>query len=110
MAQTYNFPDHIKGDTFKGVNFTVTVNTVALPISAVKMELKLAYNTPSALTLSNGAGITISNVTGVFTIDNQIIDIPAGNYIYDIEITTQSGDVDTYINGTWKILPGVTNG
>ena len=110
-AQVYIFPDHIKGDTFQGVGFQVKVNNVDLPIAAVKMELKRAYNASPSLTLSNGSGMTISDITtGLFTVDNQIIDLPAGDYLYDIEITTGSGEVHTYITGTWKILSGVTNG
>lgn len=110
-AQIYTFPDHIKGDTFPGVGFFVKVNNVAVLIASVKMELKIAYNMPAALTLENGNGITISDITdGTFTVDAQIIDIPAFTYLYDIEITTQSGEVHTYISGTWTIQPEVTNG
>ena len=107
----YIFEDHIKGDTFQGVGFLVKVNDENLPIAAVKMELKTSKSAAAALTLQNGSGITLSDITvGQFTIDNQIIDIPAANYIYDIEITTQSGEVHTYISGTWRIVQGVTNG
>lgn len=109
MATTYNFPDHIKGDTFEGVQFTVRVNGVLLAISSVKMELKIALNAPASLTLENGSGLTIIS-DGVFVVDRQIIDVAAFLYIYDIEITTPTGEIHTYISGTWNILRGVTNG
>lgn len=110
-AQVYNFPDHIKGDTFGGMKFTVTVNSILLPIESVKMELKIAENAPAVLTLASGDGITISTASdGVFEVDKQIIDITSMEYLYDIEITTKSGEIHTYINGTWNILWGITNG
>jgi hypothetical protein len=114
--QTYDFPNHIKGDTFNGLSFTVTVNSVALPLAgaSIKMELKLNKRpeTPVVKTFStvdNSIVITEPS-NGKFQIAKQVIDIPANIYVYDLEITLSGGDVHTYISGKWQILQDITNG
>jgi hypothetical protein len=107
----FNFPDHVKGDTFDGVLFTVKVNTVALDLTSahIDMDLRLEPLGIVAKTFSEGAGITITDASnGKFRIDSQIIDISAGLYYYDIEITLSNGVVKTYVGGRWKILQDVT--
>lgn len=117
MAQTYNLPDHIKGDTFVGTSFTVTVNTVALNLTnaVIKMQLKSNQNyltSKAVLELStvNGGLTTANAANGIFQINSQIIDIPAGIYYYDIEIKLSDNTIKTYIKGQWKILQDITNG
>lgn len=114
--QTYDFPNHIKGDTFNGLSFTVTVNTVALNLagSSIKMELKLNKRPETAVaktfsTTDNSILITEPS-NGKFQIAKQVIDISANIYFYDLEITLQSGDIYTYISGKWQILQDITNG
>lgn len=34
-------------------------------------------------------------------------DLRIGSYVYDIEITFENGDVDTFISGVFQILPDV---
>jgi hypothetical protein len=107
----YNFPEHVKGDTFDGVLFTIKVNTVPLDLNSahIKMDLRLEPLGVVAETFSDGAGITIYNASdGQFVFDAQIIDIDAGNYYYDIEITLSNNVVKTYITGRWTILQDIT--
>jgi hypothetical protein len=110
---TYNFPDHYKGDTFEGKVFTITVNgsPAGLLGATIKMDLRKdkKETTPLTLRLSTESGITILGEDS-FQIDPQIIDIPAKEYVHDIEITYANGDIKTYIEGTWKILQDVTHG
>jgi hypothetical protein len=61
--------------------------------------------------LAIGSGLSMVNAAaGIFKIDKQVIDIPAGVYAYDIEITVAGGDVKTYVRGEWEILQDVTYG
>jgi len=114
MAQDtieYNFKNHRKGDTFNGVQFTVTVNSVAFDITdaEIKMSLrnKRGYNIVKAFSV--GSGITIiDGAAGIFKLNAQIIDIEAADYLYDIQIKTADGVVKTYITGTWKIIQDIT--
>ena len=112
---TKDLETHIKGTTYKGIGFLIStgesIDSISpLPISYAKMQLKLAYNAPASLTLESGAGLTTDpSSPGLIVIDKQIIDVPAGNYIYDIEITTEEGDVFIYIKGSWLITQDVTS-
>jgi hypothetical protein len=112
--QTYTIPDHIKGDTWPGVSFTVIVNGEPLPLTGASIRMMLR-NTSNAIkktfTSEVDGGITITDgEDGDFQIDEQIIDIPAGRYKYDIEFTLANGDVKTYIKGTWTITQDITYG
>jgi hypothetical protein len=113
--QTYNFPNHIKGDTFNGVEFTLEVNSVAVDLTnaSILMYLK-KQKAPCDVVASfstDTTKITITDaVNGVFQFNNQIIDVPAATYDYDIQITLNNGNVKTYIKGTWTILQDITNG
>lgn len=110
----YNFPAHIKGDTFNGILFTVTVNSAPLDLTDAEINMDLRLTPDTAVIAehfdSDGNGITIDAVpaTGKFTFDAQIINISAANYYYDIEVTFPSTAVKTYIGGRWNILQDVT--
>jgi len=111
----YNFHDHLKGDTFEGTTFTISVNGVPLPLTSalIKMSLKPNKSTlKSVLDLSttNGRLLIIDAINGKFQVVPQIIDIPAALYYYDIQITLSNGKVKTYIEGQWKIEQDVTTG
>ena len=112
MATTYNFPDHIKGDTMQAVNFTVTVNSSALDLTGatIKMDLRTSNgNLRKRFSSVDDDGISITNAAGgVFSVLEQIIDVPAMTYNYDIEITLSDDTVNTYISGTWTILQDQT--
>jgi hypothetical protein len=123
---------HIKGDTFEAVNFQMLVNTVALNLSgcALRMQLRKEYggviylylnsiytsdtslikaDSSIPIDLYSGGGITITNATsGLFRINKQIINIDAGNYIYDIELDKPDGTVKTYISGNFLITNDIT--
>jgi hypothetical protein len=113
MASIYNFKEHTRGDTFKEQGLVVSINGTPVDLAGAKirMDLKASYNAPASLSLNETSGITIDlGTAGRFVIDEQIIDIDAGNYLYDIEITNSAGQVFTYVKGTFPILQDVTNG
>ena len=74
------------------------------------MQLRKEKDGVSYLVLTSvaSAGITITNaVNGAFKINTQIIDIQAGNYIYDIEFNI-NGVIETLIKGDFIITNDVT--
>jgi len=104
---------NIKGDTFEEVPFEIKVNTIAKDLTGaiIKMQLRKEYDGVIGLSLTSvaNAGITITDaVNGLFKINKQIINIPAYNYIYDIEIHFSATDVKTWISGKFLILNDVT--
>jgi hypothetical protein len=113
-AITYQIPDAIQGDTFDGIEYDVTVNgtTIDLTSATIKMDLRTSPTGALVLSLdSDGNGLTILTppTDGKFTIDQQIVDVPARTYSYDIEIDFHDGRVKTYISGTWPITQDVTH-
>jgi hypothetical protein len=103
---------HKKGDTFEAVNFEVKINNVPLDFTGgvIRMQLRKEHGGPIALSLTSvaNAGITITDaVNGLFKINQQVIDISAFNYIYDIEFD-YDGLVKTYVDGKFLIINDVT--
>ena len=103
---------HIKSDTFEAVNFEINVDTIPVDLTdtTIRMQLRKEYGGVVGLSLTSvaNAGITITDaVNGLFRINQQIINIPAFNYIYDIEFDFD-GVVKTYISGNFLILNDVT--
>ena len=103
---------HKRGDTFENVNFELKINDVVYDLTntEIRMQLRKVYGGVVALDLTSvaDAGITITDaVNGLFKINQQIINIEAYNYIYDIQFDFD-GDVKTYISGNFLITNDVT--
>ena len=110
---TYNFKPHTKGDTYQGTTgFSVSVNNTPLSLAdaSIRMQFRLSPQHPVSHEFSTAGGqITIDQPDNlIFRIAKQIIDFPAGVYVYDIEITTPDRGVQTYLKGTWNQLQDVT--
>ena len=104
---------NIKGDTFDEVSFELLLNSdpYSLEDAVIRMQLRKEYGGIPFLSLTSVAnsGITITNASnGHFKINEQIIDICAFNYLYDIEIEFGDGTVKTYISGNFLIKSDVT--
>lgn len=107
---TYNFTVK-RGDTWDGVMFNVTVNNTAFNManSAVLCQFKTNASVNAALTLATGNGITLlDGANGQFKLDAQVIDIPTGVYLYDVQITTVANTVKTYIGGRMTVEDDIT--
>ncbi len=104
---------HKKGDTFEEVLFQIVVNDVNADLTdaIIRMQLRLEYGGVVYLNITsvNSEGITITDaVNGSFKINEQIINIKAGNYLYDIEIQFGNGDIKTWVSGNFNIANDVT--
>lgn len=110
----YNFPDVIKGDTYNGTSFTMTLNGVAMDLTyaTISMDLRLIpLGTIAQHFDSDGGGITIDSdpTTGIFVFDAQVIDLDAAQYYFDIEFSfSNNSTVKTYISGRWTVLQDIT--
>lgn len=122
--QTYNFKEHKKGDTFKGIGFiyereilnelgvVVSTEPVDLTDAIIKMQLK-RNNKPETVvektfTTEDGSIIITDAPAGEFAIAKQIVNVAAFTYQYDIQATFLNGDVETPISGTWPITQDIT--
>jgi hypothetical protein len=112
---TYDIPAHLRGDTWSGIS-SIVIQTGGVPVdltnAIIIMQVREEVDSPVVLELSttNGA-VQIANdpTIGTFSFLPLIVDIPFDSYIYDIQITLQTGYVKTYLTGSWEILPDITN-
>jgi hypothetical protein len=102
MVSEYNFPDHISGTTFGGVQFTVTVNGVPLNLSGATISIVFNNGQYTLSTTNGGLSIT-SPFLGRFVVNNQIINWKKDRYRYYITFTLGSGVVKRYVEGFWRI-------
>lgn len=106
MASTLNFTTK-RGDTFKRMDFQININTIPLDLTDgdVKIQLRKEAGGVVAFTPT----LTIFDPTnGEFCINEQIIDIQACNYRYDIQVTTEIGEVNTWVSGLFTITDDIT--
>jgi cytoplasmic iron level regulating protein YaaA (DUF328/UPF0246 family) len=116
MPEFYKIPNHYKGDTFNGLQFTVlnTVGLTAIDLTDVVIKSEFKLNNKRGQTVQTfiiDTGLTVTDaLNGVFQIDPFILDWGISTYYYDIEFTFPNGRIITYIDGTIKIIQDVTNG
>lgn len=112
--KVYNFPDILKGDTFKARDVVIKNDTALTPIDLTDCDIRCEFRKNTKVgdvlkTLIVGGGITLSDPTnGVFTIDNFDIDFDADIYYYDFQFAFTSGVVQTYFGGYMKVIQDVT--
>lgn len=104
--------EHYKGDTFKQIPMVYKLNGTPQDLTGavIRMQLRKEKDGVSYLELTSvdDAGITITDaLNGAFKINEQIIDIQSGNYIYDIEFNI-NGIIETLIKGDFIITNDVT--
>jgi hypothetical protein len=109
---TYNIPQHISGDTWKGIgSISFKKNGVPLNISGYDIEasFKLSIASPKVLTLTvQNSGISIlSGPEGRISIPSRIVDIPVGKYSWYLTLTSPEGNKKTYLMGLWTIVPNI---
>ena len=103
----YNFPDHIKGDTFKerriNLGFDIT-DTV------VKMQFKVADNSNAFFQWSteDDTFLVESLSEGILLMNKAILNFPPVTYFYDLQVIDVDGNVTTYFKGSLSILNDVT--
>ena len=118
MAGKYTIPPVTKGDTWDGMTLTVTDGVTGDPLdltgASVRMMLrKHPEDTQIVKEFSTATGeiiITPPETDGKidFLGNREVMDIPAYNYHYDIEVTFASGRIFTYMRGRWYIKQDVT--
>ena len=112
--KTYNFPDMVRGDTFKDRTIKFTINEVEIDWTASenKAAIQFRRGDPNGkvykqLTLENGLAANDPDLGWIkiqkFSTDKW----PAGTYYYDVELDID-GKISTYIGGTMKLIQDTT--
>jgi hypothetical protein len=99
--KTVNFT-HKRGDTFYQTPINIKVNSVDLDLTGATILMQLRKEPGGVVMFTPALSITDA-VGGDFQIDEQIINIPACNYQYDIQITLSDDTVVTWISGLFII-------
>jgi hypothetical protein len=106
MASTLNFTTK-RGDTFKQTDFQIVINEIPLDLTGGEVKIQLRKQPGGLIALE--PTITIFDPeNGEFCIDEQIIDIEACIYRYDIQVTIESGEVNTWVSGLFTITDDIT--
>ena len=93
------------GDSWPAYNFDVLVDDLPATGFSVLMQVKKPGAATVFKTLSGGAGFFISGNNVAF---NTLVDIGAGRYIYDIQITLSNGEVHTQYAGILTVKGDVS--
>ena len=77
-----------------------------------KMQARTSYDSDVAvLTLTNGSGIVLGGTAGSINLlvaATATAQIAANQYVYDLEVESDSGEVSRVIQGTLIVTPEVT--
>lgn len=102
-----------QGATFNLV-LTWRVNNVLVNLTGYTARLQARVDvedTETVLSLTTGAGITLGGAAGTITLDQtatQTALLPAGTYIYDLELAAGGGTVTRLVQGELIISAEVT--
>jgi len=115
-AKIHNLGIYEKGDTFPTRIFRLNTGSVSapIPIDITGATIRMHWRTSPKAEVFNkeisiGSGITVLDPSiGRFQIDAFIIQLPANTYYYDIEFTSSTGVVRTYMKGTFIVNQDIT--
>jgi hypothetical protein len=104
----------LRNATFDEVNFQISIDDTFVNLTGCVIKMQVKKNACSSpllsLTSVDSAGITITNANvGEFKINEQIINLPACDYEYDIQITFVDGSKKTYVGGLFQVVKTITN-
>ena len=95
---------------WNGSAYIVTTDThpLVLTLSAIEMQIRTSVSGPVVADLTISKGITlVDGPNGIFSVDEQVFDIPEGVYVYDV-LFTISGAIRSYISGSITVTEGIT--
>lgn len=92
--------------------FALLADTTPINLTGctVVVQVRTSADAPtSALTLSTtNGGISIGGINNNQITLNKKVDIPADSYVYDMNVSFPSGEVKTYIWGTFFVQEDIT--
>lgn len=110
----FEFPDVVKGDSFLGIKFTYKKAGVPIDITDALIEMhcrKHPADKDPVLVLSTATGEIefVDPILGSYRVKSFIVNLPVRKYYYSHKVTFSSGQVVTWIDGTWNILRPATH-
>lgn len=102
---------------YQGASFDRTLTwkidglAVNLTGYTARMQVRADYGAAVALNLASGTGITLGGAAGTIAVvitPVQTAALAAGNYVYDLELESSTGDVTRLVEGVFTVDPEVT--
>jgi hypothetical protein len=108
MSGKYNIVAE-QGATFN-FNFRVETNGTAWDLSDYSFAMQVRRSSSSSTTLLNLTSATMTNQGRVSVTVNAatMADVPAGRWVYDIELTSSGDEVTRILEGRFIVTPEVT--
>jgi len=108
MSGKYNIVAD-QGATFN-LNFTIATDGVALNLTGYTFAMQVRRSTNSSTTLLSLTSATMTSIgTVAVTVSAATMnDVPAGRWVYDIELTSSGGTVTRYLEGRFIVKAQVT--
>ena len=108
MSGKYNIVAE-QGATFN-LNFRVETDGTAWDLSDYTFAMQVRRSTSSSTTLLNITSATMTAIGQVsVTVDAATMsDVPAGRWVYDIELTSSGDEVTRILEGRFIVSPQVT--
>lgn len=108
---TYNITAY-QGATFNFVaTYTISASPVDLTNYTSAMQVRNSYSASATIaSLTSSSGITLGGAAGTITVEidaDEMTDIPAGKYVYDLELDSGS-EVTRLLQGTFTVEAEVT--
>lgn len=119
MATTYDLQKYTSGDTWQGITLiTIQRNFSALDLTGAYAEMNVRFQIDAPLVVQFNTNVTTPFLSagygamtildpasaGGISVPPQIVNIPPANYIYSIRVTLSSGEVDTFVTGSWPVI------
>lgn len=116
MKATYNFPSHVKGDTFRKRKITITkiINGVTTKEDLTDCIIILQFkSTPTSpvkyeFTTIDESILITDPLEGEFELQDKILDVSPLTYVYDCQIKFPDTRVKTYFGGKHTIVDDVS--
>jgi hypothetical protein len=98
-----------QGATFN-LNFTVATDGTPWNLTGYTFAMQVRRSANDANTLLNITSATMNSVGHVSTTvsASTMSDVPAGRWVYDIELTSSGGEVTRILEGRFIVSPQVT--
>ena len=108
MSGKYNIVAD-QGATFN-LNFTIATDGTPLDLTGYTFAMQVRRSTNSSSTLLNLTSATMTSIgTVAVTVSAATMnDVPAGRWVYDIELTSSSGTVTRILEGRFIVKAQVT--
>jgi hypothetical protein len=108
MSGKYNIVAE-QGATFN-LNFTVQIDGVPLNLTGYTFAMQVRRSTSATTTLINITSATMTSVGHVSATVSAttMATVPAGRWVYDIELTSSGAEVTRILEGRFIVTPEVT--